>query len=132
MDGFYYIGSVLKMKNDLKQMLDIAIELESKGHLRRAMSLWQDIAVHPDTHEKIRNMAWDHLDDMNAQLAENTRIKKEKMHSTHLQRSLIRSDREKVIHYLRNGKSTEEICYLTRRSRAFIYECKRRTLPGQN
>ena len=113
------------MKNP-QSMIEKAQMLEQKGLLRRAMSVWQDIAVQTSTQEQTREVAWDRLMRISAMLEHRQQPcyeEKPKRRSENLQTA--EDDRLQVIACLKRGMTPSQIVALVPRSISFIYSCKK-------
>lgn len=116
------------MKNTT-YMINQAYLLENKGLYRRAMSVWQDIAVQSEVTDYYRDLAWQRLMDISERLDKqatiNREIIRESLKDYPNRRKSINSDRLRIIAYLIEGLTPREIALRVPRSSAFIYDCKK-------
>lgn len=99
--------------------------LERKGLLRRARTVWQDIAVCEGNDCKDRELAWRQLDLLDAVMEQKQRELKEQLKMYPDRKVNAEEDRQKVIAYFKSGFSASQIQCLMQRSGAFIYSCKK-------
>ncbi|EWG65590.1 hypothetical protein P349_04919 [Enterobacter sp. DC4] len=102
-----------------------AYSLEGKGLLRRARTVWQNIAVNEANLSKDRELAWRKLDTLDAVMEEKQREKKERLKIISTCKASAEEDREKIISCFKSGHSVIQIQQMTQRSTAFIYRCKK-------
>jgi len=104
-----------------------ASTLESKGLLRRAISIWQDISINPKLSKHDRDQAMRSLNRLTCAIQQKADIRTEKLKSHPDRYKNVESDKEKIMHLFRQGLTTKEIQQITQRSRDFIYNCKKKS-----
>lgn len=113
-----------EMKNTTS-MINQARLLEHKGLFRRAMSVWQDIAVQTAVTECLRDLAWQRLMAISSYLDKQAQANRETLKDYPERRKNVESDRLQVVIYLKDGLTPKEIAFRVARSSAFIYDCKK-------
>ncbi|PKE28482.1 hypothetical protein CWS43_20840 [Rahnella sp. AA] len=104
-----------------------ASSLESKGLLRRAIAVWQDISMDPKLNKHERDQALHSLNRLTDAIQQKTNAEKKKLKSHADRHKNVESDKEKIMQLYQQGLTTNEIQQITQRSRDFIYNCKKKS-----
>lgn len=104
-----------------------ASSLESKGLIRRAISIWQDISINPKLSKHDRDQAMRSLNRLTYAIQQKVDIQREKLKTYPDRYKNVELDKEKIMHLYRQGLTTREIQQITQRSRDFIYNCKKKS-----
>lgn len=82
---------------------------EQKGLLRRARTVWQDIAVRDDNTREDRELAWQRLDLLDAVMEQKQRELTAQLKMYPDRKINAEEDRQKVIAFFKSGLSASQI-----------------------